>query len=387
MQLGAESARWKASAVSFAVRLAGGRGSLMDKTKYIIPFEQCDLTMVNRVGGKCAGLGELLKARIPVPPGFAVTTDAYDEFIEENSLQDRIFRRLEDLNESMIEEIEKASTEIRDWIEAGTVSEKIEDFIAEEYRLLSRRARCPALPVAVRSSATAEDLPGASFAGQQDTYLWIRGVDDLLDKVKRCWSSLFGPRAIAYRVGMGFKHTQVRISVAVQKMVRSFTAGVMFTLNPATGDRATVVIDSNWGYGESVVSGEVTPDQFHVNKITNEITKKTISDKAIYYTTDPETDEVKKLEVDPERRKSQSLLDSEILQLTELARRIEKHYGKQMDIEWATEKSLPLSGEIYIVQSRPETVWSQKETKPIVEPKASALEHIVAGLIKGRKLK
>lgn len=359
----------------------------MDKTTYVIPFEQCDLTMVNRVGGKCASLGELLKARIPVPPGFAVTTDAYELFLKENGLTARVLDRLEGLDESMIEETEQASKEIREWIEAGAISEMLEDFIAEEYRLISRRARCPALPVAVRSSATAEDLPGASFAGQQDTFLWIRGVDDLLNRTKRCWSSLFTPRAIAYRIKMGFQHSQVLISVAVQKMVRSFAAGVMFTLNPASGDPASVVIDSNWGYGESVVSGEVTPDQFQVNKITNEITRKTISDKAIYYTTDPETDEVKKLDVDAERRTSQTLLDSEILELSELAGRIEKHYGKHMDIEWATEKFLPYKGEIFIVQSRPETVWSRKEVKPIVEPKGSAIEHIIAGLIKGKKLK
>lgn len=359
----------------------------MDRTKYVIPFEQCDLSMVNRVGGKCASLGELLKARIPVPPGVAITTDAYEQFLNDNGLADKVLARLEGLDESMIEETEQASKEIREWVEAGTMSEMLEDFIAEEYRLLSRRARCPAVPVAVRSSATAEDLPDASFAGQQDTFLWTRGVDDVLDRTKRCWSSLFTPRAIAYRIRMGFKHSQVLISVAVQKMVRSFTAGVMFTLNPATGDPATVVIDSNWGYGESVVSGEVTPDQFHVNKISNEVAKKTLSDKEIYYTTDPETDEVKKLKVDEERRKSQTLLDSEILELAELAVRIQKHYGKHMDIEWATEKSLPYKGDIYIVQSRPETVWSQKQAKPIVEPKASALEHIVAGLIKGRKLK
>ena len=359
----------------------------MDRTKYVVPFEQCDLSMVNRVGGKCASLGELLKARIPVPPGFAVTTDAYEEFLKDNSLTDKVLARLEGLDESMIEETEQASKEIREWIENGFISEMLEDFIAEDYRLLSRRTRCPGLPVAVRSSATAEDLPDASFAGQQDTFLWIRGVDDLLDRTKRCWSSLFTPRAIGYRIKMGFEHSQVLISVAVQKMVRSFAAGVMFTLNPGTGDPTTIVIDSNWGYGESVVSGEVTPDQFHVNKVTNEVTKKTVSDKEIYYTTNPETDEVKKLKVDDERRRSQSLLDREILELAELGRRIEKYYGKQMDIEWATEKSLPYKGEIYIVQSRPETVWSQKKAKPIVEPKASALEHIVAGLIKGRKLK
>lgn len=358
-----------------------------DMSLYVIPFEECDLSMVNQVGGKCASLGELLKARIPVPPGFAITTEAYDRFLEENGLTRKIAERLEGVDDASIDETESASIDVRSWIEAGTISEPLEDMIAENYRLLSRRTRTPALPVAVRSSATAEDLPDASFAGQQETFLWIRGVDDLLDRCKTCWSSLFTPRAIAYRARMGFDQSKVKLSVAIQKMVRSFAAGVMFTLNPSTGDRATVVIDSNWGYGESVVSGEVTPDQFHVNKITMEVTKKTISDKTVYYTTDPETDEVKKLEIDAERRSAQSLLESEIIGLAELAQRIEKHYGKPMDIEWATEKSLPYKGEIYIVQSRPETVWSQKKREPVEKPQGSAVEYILAGLLKGKKVK
>ncbi|MFH1113147.1 MAG: PEP/pyruvate-binding domain-containing protein [Pseudomonadota bacterium] len=358
----------------------------MQISRYVLPFEECDLSMVNRVGGKCASLGELLRARISVPPGFAVTTAAYDLFMEENGLAEKVIGRLQGLEESMIEEAEKASQDVRAWIEAGTISESLEDMIAESYRLLCRRTRTPAQPVAVRSSATAEDLPDASFAGQQDTFLWVRGVDDLLAKTKKCWSSLFTPRAISYRARMGFDHSQVKLSVAVQKMVRSFTAGVMFTLNPSTGDPATVVIDSNWGYGESVVSGEVTPDQFHVNKITMEVTKKTVSDKAIYYTTDPETDEVIRIAVDAERREQQSLLEAEILMLGELANRIEKHYGKHMDIEWAVEKSLPFKGEIFIVQSRPETVWSRKRQEPIEAPMTSAVDYIVAGLIKGKKV-
>lgn len=358
----------------------------MDVSTYVLPFEQCDISMGCKVGGKCASLGELLRAQIPVPPGFAITTAAYSCYLDENGLTDKVLDRLKGLDHSMVAETEAASEEIRGWIESGVLSEFLEDAIADQYRLLSRRCAMPALPVAVRSSATAEDLPDASFAGQQDTFLWVRGVDDLLRRTKQCWSSLFTPRAISYRIKMGFDHAAVLISVAVQKMVRSFTAGVMFTINPATGDRATIVIDSNWGYGESVVSGEVTPDQFHVNKITREVTKKTLSDKQIYYTTNPETDEVMKLEVDDSRRNSQTLLESEILELAELGRRIEQHYGKPMDIEWATEKSLPYKGEIYIVQSRPETVWSQKEVKPIAEPKASALEHIVAGLIRGKKV-
>ncbi|HTY23125.1 MAG TPA: PEP/pyruvate-binding domain-containing protein [Desulfomonilaceae bacterium] len=359
----------------------------MESSDYVLPFEACDLTMVHKVGGKCASLGELLKAQIPVPPGYAITTDAYEHFLETNGLTHKVIERLENMDASRVDEIDRASGDVRSWIEAGTIDLGLEDAIAEHYRLLSRQGRTPACPVAVRSSATAEDLPDASFAGQQDTYLWVRGVDDLLDRTKKCWSSLFTPRAISYRIKMKFPHEKVLISVAVQKMVRSFTAGVMFTLNPATGDRATVVIDSNWGYGESVVSGEVTPDQFHINKITMDVTKKTVSDKQIYYTTDPATDQVVKLDVDEERRAEQSILDKEILELAELAKRIEQHYGKPMDIEWATEKSLPYKGEIYIVQSRPETVWSQKEVKPIVEPRKSALEHIVAGLLAGKKIR
>jgi len=359
----------------------------MDISKYVLAFEACDLTMIDRVGGKCASLGELLRAQIPVPPGYAITTEAYLRFIEENGLTRKIIERLEHLDHGQVDDVNRASADIRALIDAGTISEALEDIIAEQYRLLSRRTRTPAVPVAVRSSATAEDLPDASFAGQQETYLWVRGVSDLLEKTRRCWSSLFTPRAISYRSRWGFDHSKVLISVGVQKMVRSFTAGVMFTLNPSTGDPSTVVIDSNWGYGESVVSGEVTPDQFQVNKITMEITKKTVSDKAVYYTTDPETDEVKKLEVDAERRTSQSLLDAEIVDLAKVAKIIEKHYGKPMDIEWATEKSLPYKGEVFILQGRPETVWSQKEVKPVVEPKKTALEHIVAGLLAGKKIK
>lgn len=358
----------------------------MEMSKYVLPFEQCDLSSIDRVGGKCASLGELLKADIPVPPGFAVTTDAYLAFLNENHLKSSITDRLEKLDPSEIDEIERVSNDIRNWIENASINESTQDIIAENYRNLSRATRCPAVPVAVRSSATAEDLPDASFAGQQETYLWVRGIDDVLDKIRKCWSSLFTPRAISYRMKMGFDHSQVLISVAVQKMVKSFTAGVMFTLNPCTGDVATVVIDSNWGFGESVVSGEVTPDSFQVNKITMEITKKNICEKDIYYTTDPETNEVLRIPVDDERRSSQTLLEPEIIELTKLAKKIEKHYGKPMDIEWATEKSLPYKGEVFILQSRPETVWSQKEVKPIFQPQKSALEHIVAGLVAGRKV-
>ena len=180
----------------------------MDISKYVLAFEACDLTMIDRVGGKCASLGELLRAQIPVPPGYAITTEAYLRFIEENGLTRKIIERLEHLDHGQVDDVNRASADIRALIDAGTISEALEDIIAEQYRLLSRRTRTPAVPVAVRSSATAEDLPDASFAGQQETYLWVRGVSDLLEKTRRCWSSLFTPRAISVQVKMGIRSFQ-----------------------------------------------------------------------------------------------------------------------------------------------------------------------------------
>ena len=177
------------------------------------------------------------------------------------------------------------------------------------------KCNVPAVPVAIRSSATAEDLPGASFAGQQDTFLWIRGADGILEHVKKCWSSLFTARAIYYRAKMGFPHDQVEISVGVQKMANSWTAGVMFTLNPATGDRASIAIDANWGFGESVVSGECTPDNFIVNKITDEIIKKSISHKTISYIRDPKAHKVVKEDIPTERADTQCVVDRDVIEL------------------------------------------------------------------------
>jgi len=240
--------------------------------------------------------------------------------------------------------------------------------------------------VAVRSSATAEDLPGASFAGQQDTFLWIRGVDHILEHVKKCWSSLFTARAIYYRAKMGFPHDKVEISVGVQKMANAWTAGVMFTLNPATGDPASIAIDANWGFGESVVSGECTPDNFIINKITDDIIKKSIGHKTILYTRDPEHHCVVKQAVPSERTDTQCVIDEDAIKLAQVGKRIEKHYGRAMDIEWAIDKDTPGKAKIMILQSRPETVWSDKKAEPVSQTRASALEHICAGLVAGRRV-
>ena len=356
------------------------------REKYVLWFQECDISSLPIVGGKCASLGELLKVQIPVPPGFAVTTETYNRFIKENGLDSEIERLLKPVRSEDTGSIDAASQAIRQMIESKPISLELEDYIGESYRRLSKRCQIPAVPVAVRSSATAEDLPGASFAGQQDTYLWIRGMDDVLHFIRKCWSSLFSVTAIAYRKGMGIADEGVSMAVGVQKMVNAWTAGVMFTLNPANGDRSSIVIDANWGFGESVVSGLCTPDNFKVNKVTLEIVKRTISAKECYFTTNFETQTVERHECPPERACNQCLMDEEVIHLAEIGKRIEKHYGKPMDIEWALDKDLPVSGRVLILQSRPETVWSGRKAEPAVAPKSSAMDHIVAGLLAGKKL-
>jgi len=353
---------------------------------YVLWFEECDLQSIPLVGGKNASLGELIKAGIPVPPGYAVTTKAYNLFLEQGKIKQEIFDALKSVTTDDVASGEKASKKIRAIIENTSMGYELQDYIGEFYRRLSKKSNVPAVPVAVRSSATAEDLPGASFAGQQDTFLWIRGVDDIFKHVKKCWSSLFTSRAIYYRTKMGFDHEQVEISVGIQKMANAWTAGVMFTLNPATGDTSAIAIDANWGFGESVVSGECTPDNFIINKITDEIIKKTVSHKTILYTRDPETHSVIKQDVPGERTDTQCVIDKDAIELAKIGKRIEKHYGKAMDIEWAIDKDTPGKAKIMILQSRPETVWSDKKVEPVMKARSSALAHICAGLVAGKKV-
>ena len=349
-------------------------------------FEDCRKDSVPLVGGKCSSLGELINAGVRVPPGFALTTEGYRRFMAEAGIDREVASLLTGVDAQDIEALEQVSVQIRAVIEAQPFSIEIEDLVAECYRKLALRCCMPAVPVAVRSSATAEDLPGASFAGQQDTYLWIRGVDDLLHHMRRCISSLYTGRALAYRANKGFGADQVAISVGVQKMANSYTAGVMFTIHPANGDRSVIVIDSNFGFGESVVSGEVTPDHFVVNKITLDIIDRTISQKQICYTVDPKTQTSQAIEVPFERQRVQSLIDDEITELAWMGKQIEKHYGRPMDIEWAVDKDLPAGGNIFILQARPETVWSKKSQHAGASPGGSAMDYILSSLLTGKKI-
>jgi len=346
-----------------------------DKAKEIILwFEELTKEDVPLVGGKNANLGEMIRAGIPVPPGFAVTAYAYKRFIEETGIRDEIYRILREKvkpGASAPEDYIEASKEIRALIERTPMPKDIDEEIRKAYRELCRRLGKKEEFVAVRSSATAEDLPDASFAGQQETYLNVLGEDDVVDKVRKCWSSLFTPRAIFYRESKGFAHEKVLISVAVQKMVNSRSAGVMFTIHPVTGERDKIVIEGSWGLGESVVAGKVTPDEWVVDKNTLQILERRIAEKVRELVRDPATGRNLEKEVEPERRTAPCLSDEEVRRLAELAVLIEKHYGRPMDIEWAVDGDLKFPENVFIVQARPETVWSarQAEAKP-VEAKA-----------------
>ncbi len=370
-----------------AVVFGGWNETRQQQQPLICWFEDCRKESIPLVGGKCSSLGELIHAGVRVPPGFALTTEGYRAFMADSGMEREVELLLKEIDCQDLEALERASASIRAAIEAQPFSTELEDLVAESYRQLSLRCGVPAVPVAVRSSATAEDLPGASFAGQQDTFLWVRGVDEVLDHMRRCISSLYTGRAIAYRANHGFSNEEVAISVGVQKMANSFTAGVMFTIHPANGDRSVIVIDSNFGFGESVVSGEVTPDHFVVNKVTLDIIDRTISKKEICYTVDLQDQVSRAIEVPFERQNIQSLIDDDITQLAWMGKQIEQHYGRPMDIEWAVDKDLPTGGNIFILQARPETVWSGKKAAPVSSSGTSAMDYILAGMLAGRKVK
>ncbi|HDN63274.1 MAG TPA: phosphoenolpyruvate synthase [Candidatus Bathyarchaeota archaeon] len=351
--------------------------------KLILWFEELRKEDIPLVGGKNANLGEMTQAGIPVPPGFAITAAAYQKYLQETGLVNKIYKVIEetvtDINNP--QQYEEASKKVRKLIESTPIIEDVEKAIREAYRKLCEKTGTKDLFVAVRSSATAEDLPDASFAGQQETYLNVKGEDELIEKTLKCWSSLFTPRAIFYRTQKGFRHEDVLISVGVQKMVNSKAAGVMFTINPVTGDPNQIVIEGNWGLGESVVSGAVTPDDFIVDKKTLKIIEKRIANKTVEYIRDPKTGKTIHAEVPEERRKQPCLTDEEILKLAELAIRIEKHYGgRPQDIEWAIDKDMEFPENVFIVQSRPETVWSTKlkeEAAPAPTPTVEAERNVV----------
>lgn len=338
--------------------------------EYVLDLNKISRDLLNVVGGKNANLGEMLKQGIRVPPGFAVTTAGYLDFLDKTGIKKELVNLLARIDPSDLNVLDQASAELRKMIETSPIPTEIEGAIKESYTTMSKQVGWEDLPVAVRSSATAEDLPTASFAGQQDTYLWIKGAEEVLEAVRRCWASLFTSRAINYRAKQNIPPDKALISVGVQKMVNARTAGVMFTINPVNGDLSQIVIEGSWGLGETVVSGNVTPDHFRADKIINEITCRQISFKHIECIPDPEGRGVKEIDVDLQRQNIPCLEDCEVKELVITARIIENHYGCPQDIEWAIDKDLPFPENVFIVQTRPETVWSRKKAEPKLSSKS-----------------
>jgi pyruvate,water dikinase len=344
---------------------------------------------VSIVGGKNASLGEMINAALPVPPGFAVTAYSYERYIQEKKIAEQIYQIITETvtNPNDPKQYDFASKKIRELIEKTPMPQDIENAIRAAYADLNKRLELKNTFVAVRSSATAEDLPDASFAGQQETFLNVKGADDLIDKVRKCWSSLFTPRAIFYRNEKGFPHEKVFISVGVQKMVNSRAAGVMFTINPVTGNRDEIVIEGNFGLGETVVSGVVNPDDFVIDKNSIVIKERRIARKTVKYVRDPKTGKTIHVDIPQEEQKIVCISDKEIYKLSELAKRIEKHYGKPMDIEWAIDQDLSYPENMMLVQARPETVFGTKTTEAskMEENRAQDLTVVVRGISAGRR--
>jgi len=357
----------------------------------VLWFENLRKTDIPLVGGKNASLGEMINAGMPVPPGFAVTAYAYEKFLKQTRIAKKIYKIIKETitDPNDPKQYDAASKKIRKLIEKTSMPTKIANSIKAAYKELNKRFNLKDVLVAVRSSATAEDLPDASFAGQQETYLNVKDPNELLEKVVKCWSSLYTPRAIFYRNEKGFAHEQVFISVGVQKMVNSRAAGVMFTINPVTGKTDEIVIEGNYGLGETVVSGAVNPDDFVVDKNTLKIKERRIARKTVQYIRDPNTGETVHLDVPNDKQKEPCINEAEILKLAELAKQIEQHYGKAQDIEWAIDKDLSFPKDVFIVQSRPETVWSAKttDTSTQIEEKKpeEELKVVAKGLAAGKR--
>src|SRR5438067_4068792 len=300
--------------------------------------------ILEQVGGKGASLARLAAAGLPVPPGFHVTTDAYRRFVRENGLQEKILAMVSTVTTDQPNTLEEASRQIGRLFAQGSIPAEIAATIREAYATLGSSD----LPVAVRSSATAEDLPELSFAGQQETYLNMRGEAMVLDAIKRCWASLWTARAIGYRARSGIAHEEVSLAVVVQELVLADAAGILFTANPLTGERDQVMINAAWGLGEAIVGGLVTPDTMVADKASGTIAKEEITEKKSMTVRPPEGTDEEPVPVD--KRTAAVLTAEQAAELARLGTRIEQLYGQPMDIEWAMK-----DGSFFIVQARPIT--------------------------------
>lgn len=312
----------------------------------IINVNELRVTDIPIVGGKGANLGELTSAAFPVPNAFVLTTVAYDYFLTESGISDRIEEELLNIDRTSDQSLIDASLRIRELFETYEIPDDLKKEVVSNYNMLFIKGKAGF--VAVRSSATAEDLPDASFAGQQETFLNVRGEEDLFDKIRKCWSSLFTARAIAYREKQGFAHDDVKLAVVVQRMVDSEFSGIMFTVDPHSGAKS-IIVEAGYGLGEAIVGGEVTPDTYVVDKAKMSISKKRISTQKWKYVKGPDGGCLKE-DVPADLEKAQKISDNRILEIAEMGRQVEIHYQKPMDIEWCIEND-----KVHLVQARPIT--------------------------------
>jgi pyruvate,water dikinase len=319
---------------------------------YVQRFKDLGKDDIDIAGGKGANLGELTRSGIPVPPGFVITAKAYQKFMDGTGINNKVLDLLKSIDVNNSKELDDVADKIKSIITSTEIPHELQTVIVEAYNALSVEINVDEADVAVRSSATAEDLPEASFAGQQDTYLHIKGIDYVLKYVRKCWASLFEARAIFYREENNFDHSKVYIAVIIQKMVNSDKAGVMFTVNPSTGEDVAL-IEGSWGLGEAVVSGVVTPDTYYVDKKTNKILNVSVADKKTRFIKDKEGDTIQD-DVPEYLRKERTLSDDELIELNEIGKKIQSHYGSPQDIEWAFSNH-----QLYMLQSRPITTLNE----------------------------
>ncbi len=338
------------------------------------PF--ADLSVVDRptVGGKGASLGEMTRAGVRVPPGFVVTTGAFERFLAGVDPEGHIRRSIEALPAGDLIAVSKAAEAARARIVSAPMPAEIGEAIVSGYAEL-----CGAggdQPVAVRSSATSEDSSEASFAGLQETYLWIVGADAVLHAVRDCWASLYSAESVSYRLRFKLPEEGLAMGVVIQRMVDPRCSGVMFTRSPLTGDRSVIAIESSWGLGSAVVSGVVTPDKYVINKVTGEVVKRTVSHKTVAHVPDAAAGGVREIAVPDDRRDAPCLDDAQIAELARIGKSIEAHYGCPQDIEWALAPDVDGTERLFLLQSRPETIWANKERQPAAAPKATAFAHV-----------
>ena len=332
-------------------------------SEYTRPLHGLSRNDEPRFGGKSANLGELLRAEIPVPPGFAISTAAFTAFVDESGLGSRIASALAGVSAGDVDAIGRASHSISEAMRFAPVPHEVRVEIAEDYAQLGESSP----PVAVRSSAVGEDSQDATFAGQQETYLWVRGVEHVCDAVRDCWVSLYSPPAISYRLRLGDSGAEPAMGVTVQLMVDAEVSGVMFTCNPVSGDPSMVAINASWGLGLAVVGGEVTPDDYLVSKVTRELVREHVHTKDVQYVPDVGGSGAVRHAVPDEQREVRCLDQPALERLVDVAKRVERYFGAHQDIEWALARGD--ERELFVVQSRPVTAVPKKQ--PAAQPESA----------------